>query len=152
MQNATISGILEIEKSIKMKEEIYKETIEISSNIIRTLGSSAIANKLDALLANPITESFLSLMIEVEFFLDNTLEEKKKRMFSFGAGDELSIMRCFIVSVKKNWTLKGEPELIINEMPEDVTLKDNPYKNLHVIYRDEITRDRDYDRLLIVLK
>ena len=46
---------------------------------------------------------------------------------------------------------EGVPEIIINRMPDDVTLKDNPYKNIHVRYESEENCSHDFDRLKLVL-
>lgn len=71
-------------------------------------------------------------------------------MFVFSDG-KLALTRIFIVSAEMDYTDEGVPEIIINRMPDDVTLKDNPYKNIHVRYENEENCSRDFDRLKLVL-
>lgn len=75
---------------------------------------------------------------------------KKERLFVFANG-KLALTRIYIVSAEMRYTDEGIPEIIINEMPDAVNLKDNPYKNVRVRYENEDDCSRDFDRLKLVL-
>ena len=75
---------------------------------------------------------------------------KKERLFVFANG-KLALTRIYIVSAEMKYTDEGMPEIIINKMPDDVNLKDNPYKNIHIRYENEDDCSRDFDRLKLVL-
>lgn len=75
---------------------------------------------------------------------------KKERLFVFSNG-KLALTRIYIVSAEMKYTDEGIPEIIINEMPDVVNLKDNPYKNIHIQYENEDDCSRDFDRLKLVL-
>lgn len=77
--------------------------------------------------------------------------QKKRRMVDFGDDSGYSVMRFHIVNIKKYWDLEGRPCIKLNDMPEEVNLKDNPCKNVVLIYEDDRVRDRDYSRLRIIL-
>lgn len=75
----------------------------------------------------------------------------KRRMFEFGDGSQFMALKYHIVNVHRDW-IDHQPVLILNEMPEEVNLKDNPLKNVHLYYEDDLVRDRDYARLKLILK
>lgn len=77
--------------------------------------------------------------------------QKKRRMIAFGDGSDYSVMRYHIVNIRKYWDNLARPCIKLNEMPEEVNLKDNPCKNVVLIYEDDRIRDRDYSRLRIIL-
>lgn len=78
------------------------------------------------------------------------LTEKKRRMVEFGDTERYSVMRYHLVSVRAMW-YNESPAIKLNEMPDDVTLKDNPIKNVILIYETPEIRDRDYARLRLIL-
>ena len=72
----------------------------------------------------------------------------KKRNFVFG--NDFSLLKGFIISQSKEYNKKGEPVIIINKLEDETaSFKDNPIKNLYIIYEDEEQRDVDFERLLI---
>lgn len=77
--------------------------------------------------------------------------KKKRRMVDFGDDSSYSVMRYHIVNIKRFWDNQARPCIKLNEMPEEVNLKDNPCKNVVLIYDDDRLRDRDYSRLRIIL-
>lgn len=79
----------------------------------------------------------------------NFESQKKRRMIQLG--EDYTVMRYHIVSAKRFWDINHRPCILLNEMPEEVNLKDNPIKNVVLIYEDDILRDRDYSRLRLVL-
>lgn len=76
--------------------------------------------------------------------------QKKRRMVQFGDESGYLAQRYHIVSVSSRWE-RGFPSIILNEMPEDLSLKDNPIKNVVLVYSDDRIRDRDYTRLRTIL-
>ena len=79
----------------------------------------------------------------------NFESQKKRRMIQLG--EDYTVMRYHIVSAKRFWDVNQRPCILLNEMPEEVNLKDNPIKNVVLVYEDDILRDRDYSRLRLVL-
>lgn len=82
-------------------------------------------------------------LVEYSNFIDFSTERKIKSV-SFGDQSQYTLLRWFIISVGRRYDDDGAPLLILNEMPEDATLKDNPIKNVVLSYEDEDQRDRDY--------
>lgn len=130
---------------------VLLEAIELCSQIFTDLGHQVISDKIKAIYNNPDIINLTNLYQEYEYLL-SFLQEKKKRAFSFGDGNQLVMMLFYILSIKKEWNDDGRAVIIINEMPDEVTIKDNPYKNVKVIYDDDEVRDRDFDRLKILMK
>lgn len=81
----------------------------------------------------------------------NFESKRKRRMVEFGDGTSYSIMRYHIVNIKSYWDDQQRPCIKLNEMPEEVNMKDNPCKNCVLVYEDDRIRDRDYARLRIIL-
>ena len=77
--------------------------------------------------------------------------QRKRRMIEFGDENKFAVMRYHIVSVKSDWDTSSRPIIILNPMPEEVTLKDNPIKNIILQYESDEVRDRDYSRLRLIL-
>lgn len=57
-----------------------------------------------------------------------------------------------MLTYSKDWDSNGAAVLNINEMPEEVNLKGNPIKNLRIIYGDVDSRDRDFDKIQMIMK
>lgn len=50
----------------------------------------------------------------------------------------------------KDYNKEGEPVIIINKLDDDTaSFKDNPIKNLYIVYQNEVQRDIDFERLLL---
>lgn len=130
------------------------ECLTLCTEMFVELGANLFSRKLMAFIETEgDSESLEALYKEFELLLqfqeDN---KKKKRMFTFGSVNDYMVSRFFIVSVKKKYSGDGEPILMINEMQDEITLKDNPIKNLKLIYEDEDDRDRDYEKLKKILE
>ena len=74
--------------------------------------------------------------------------EIKKKNFIFG--NNYSLIKFFIISTEKDYDKNGRPVIIINRLEDETaSFKDNPIKNLYIVYKNEDDRDIDYERLLI---
>lgn len=113
-----------------MKMNIFKEKLE---NVIAFPSDTSVADFIEE----------YTKWTEKNYF-------KKERLFVFSNG-KLAFTRIYIVSAEMKYTDEGIPEIIINKMPDDVNLKDNPYKNIHIRYENEDDCSRDFDRLKLVL-
>lgn len=129
------------------------ENIEILlqsiANLFGDLKLNVLKGKLEDVIALQDTESIADFTEECIKWSEREYT-KKQRMFVFSDG-RLALTRIFIVSAEMDYTDEGVPEIIINRMPDDVTLKDSPYKNIHVRYESEEICSRDFDRLKLVL-
>lgn len=132
-----------------MTEKIYKDALDVLSVLGASI-SDRLERAISSIRISP-TEENLDELITVVDDLNQIREEKKQRMFLFGDESKMMVMRCFVLTVTKDWSDDSRPMLKINEMPEGVTMKDNPIRNMFLIYDDIDLRDRDFDRLKIVL-
>lgn len=130
-----------------MNEQVEMLLVAISS-ILKDLKLNVFEKKLEEAIINPTEETVSEFIAEYDKWTGKN-SFKKNRMISLG--ENISLMRVFIVSIRKDYTEDGYPEIIINEMPDDVNLKDNPYKNLHIRYVEEEDCARDFDRLNLAL-
>lgn len=129
--------------------ERNEELINICIDIFSDIGLINFANLLKRARDVKSKESFDALLEEESRWL-NFETEKKRRMVSFGDGSQFIAMRYHIVNIHRTW--RGDkPALILNSMADDVTMKDNPLKNVVLLYEDDRIRDRDYDRLRMIL-
>ena len=119
------------------------------ANLFGGLKLNVLKGKLEDVIALQDTKSIADFTEECVKWSEKEYT-KKQRMFVFSDG-KLALTRIFIVSVEMDYTDEGVPEIIINRMLDDVTLKDNPYKNIHVRYENEENCSRDFDRLKLVL-
>ena len=77
-------------------------------------------------------------------------KHSKGRMSVFSDGEH-ALMKYFIISYEKDWYSDGNPAIVINKLEdESASFKDNPIKNLWVVYKSEEDRDRDFERLLTI--
>ena len=77
-------------------------------------------------------------------------KHSKGRMFLF-SDREHALMNYFIISYEKDWYSDGNPAIVINKLEdESASFKDNPIKNLWVVYKNEEDRDKDFERLLTI--
>lgn len=77
--------------------------------------------------------------------------ERKNKMIEFGCESMYAISRYYILSYNSYFDTYGRPCIALNEMPEEVSLKDNPCKNVILIYSDVDVRDKDFQRLRLIL-
>lgn len=129
--------------------ERNEELINICIDIFSDIGLINFANLLKRARDVKSEESFVALLEEESRWL-NFETEKKRRMVEFGDESRFIAMRYHIVNVYRTWQ-ENRPVLILNSMAEDVTMKDNPLKNVVLLYEDDRVRDRDYDRLRMIL-
>ena len=100
-------------------------------------------------LENPNSDKAEIFQKEVEVWKEYE-EQSKGRMFVFSDGEH-ALMKYFIISYEKDWYSDGNPAIVINKLAdESASFKDNPIKNLWVVYNSEEDRDRDFERLLMI--
>lgn len=130
-------------------DENMEVLLQSVANLFGDLKLNVLKGKLEDVIALQDTESIADFTEECVKWSEKEYT-KKQRMFVFSDG-KLALTRIFIVSAEMDYTDEGVPEIIINRMLDDVTLKDNPYKNIHVRYENEENCSRDFDRLKLVL-
>lgn len=116
--------------------------------ICKVLGNMPLANLID--FRESVPEKKLYKMMSL--FVQKLEEKHKVKLFEFRDRTQYSVMRYYIISLKKSVTLEGEPTLVMNDFPEGLKAKDNPVLNLELIYDDVDVRDEDYERLKFMLK
>lgn len=126
-----------------------KEVIELCKIVLENVGIKRMANKIGEYLKNPSSNTKIQELYDEALNWDGFNENFKKR--NIVLGNNLSILKFFIITFQKDFNENGEPVIIINKL-EDKTasFKDNPIKNLYIIYKNEEDRDIDYERLLLM--
>ena len=119
------------------------------SELLGDMKMNIFKEKLEKVIASPDNTSIVDFIEEYTKWIGKNYF-KKERLFVFSNG-KLVLTRIYIVSAEMKYTDEGIPEIIINEMPDAVNLKDNPYKNIHIRYENEDDCSRDFDRLKLVL-
>mgnify|MGYP000594446518 FL=1 len=119
------------------------------SELLGDMKMNVFKEKLEKVIAFPDNTSIADFIEEYTKWSEKNYF-KKERLFVFSNG-KLALTRIYIVSAEMKYTDEGIPEIIINEMPDAVNLKDNPYKNIHIRYENEDDCSRDFDRLKLVL-
>lgn len=140
-----------------MKEnETIENLDELLNSIIvllRHIGLSLYAGKLERIVRNKYRKEFIDEYIDnISEFILSEEDEENSHILVFGDPDNRVIVRKhYIASAIKKWSDTYDPLLIINEMPDGTSLKDNPIRNLVIKYRDVECRDRDFDRVKRIL-
>ena len=111
-------------------DENMEVLLQSVANLFGDLKLNVLKGKLEDVIALQDTKSIADFTEECVKWSEKEYT-KKQRMFVFSDG-KLALTRIFIVSAEMDYTDEGVPEIIINRMLDDVTLKDNPYKNIHV--------------------
>lgn len=125
-----------------------KEIIELCKIVFENIGLKRLSNKIENYLEKPNSVHVNELYDEALNW-DNFSEKIKRRTFVFG--NNLSLLKAFIISYQKEYDEKGRPVLIVNKLEDETaSFKDNPIKNLYIIYEDEEQRDIDYEKLLLI--
>ena len=119
------------------------------SELLGDMKMNVFKEKLENVIAFPSDTSVADFVEEYTKWSEKNYF-KKERLFVFANG-KLALTRIYIISAEMEYTDEGIPEIIINEMPDAVNLKDNPYKNIHIRYENEDDCSRDFDRLKLVL-
>lgn len=126
-----------------------KEVIELCKIVLENVGIKRIANKIGEYLKNPSSNTKIQELYDEALNWDGFNENFKKR--NIVLGNNLSILKFFIITFQKDFDENGEPVIIINKLEDEtVSFKDNPIKNLYIIYKNEEDRDIDYERLLLM--
>lgn len=133
---------------MKLKENMELLLTSISE-LLGDMKMNIFKEKLEKVIASPDNTSIVDFIEEYTKWSEKNYF-KKERLFVFSNG-KLALTRIYIVSAEMKYTDEGIPEIIINEMPDAVNLKDNPYKNIHIRYENEDDCSRDFDRLKLVL-
>lgn len=133
---------------MKLNENMELLLISISE-LLGDMKMNIFKEKLEKVIASPDNTSIVDFIEEYTKWIGKNYF-KKERLFVFSNG-KLVLTRIYIVSAEMKYTDEGIPEIIINEMPDAVNLKDNPYKNIHIRYENEDDCSRDFDRLKLVL-
>ena len=61
--------------------------------------------------------------------------------------------KYLIATAASKYNDNGEPIIAINELPDETaSFKDNPIKNLSIVYSDEEEREKDYERVRFIMK
>jgi hypothetical protein len=130
-------------------DENMEVLLQSVANLFGDLKLNVFKEKLEKVIALPSDTSVADFIEEYTKWNEKNYF-KKERLFVFSNG-KLALTRIYIVSAEMKYTDEGIPEIIINEMPDAVNLKDNPYKNIHIRYENEDDCSRDFDRLKLVL-
>jgi hypothetical protein len=126
-----------------------KEVIELCKIVLENVGIKRMANKIGEYLKNPSSKTIIQELYDEALNWDGFNENFKKR--NIVLGNNLSILKFFIITFQKDFNENGEPVIIINKLEDETaSFKDNPIKNLYIIYKNEEDRDIDYERLLLM--
>lgn len=126
-----------------------KEVIELCKIVLENVGIKRMANRIGEYLENPSSKTKLQELYDEALNWDGFNENFKKR--NIVLGNNLSILKFFIITFQKDFDENGEPVIIINKLEDETaSFKDNPIKNLYIIYKNEEDRDIDYERLLLM--
>lgn len=126
-----------------------KEVIELCKIVFENVGIKRMANKIGEYLENPSSNTKIQELYDEALNWDGFNENFKKR--NIVLGNNLSILKFFIITFQKDFNENGEPVIIINKLEDETaSFKDNPIKNLYIIYKNEEDRDIDYERLLLM--
>lgn len=126
-----------------------KEVIELCKIVLENVGIKRMANKIGEYLENPSSNTKIQELYDEALNWDGFNENFKKR--NIVLGNNLSILKFFIITFQKDFDENGEPVIIINKFEDETaSFKDNPIKNLYIIYKNEEDRDIDYERLLLM--
>lgn len=126
-----------------------KEVIELCKIVLENVGVKRTANRIGEYLKNPSSKTIIQELYDEALNWDGFNENFKKR--NIVLGNNLSILKFFIITFQKDFNENGEPVIIINKLEDETaSFKDNPIKNLYIIYKNEEDRDIDYERLLLM--
>jgi hypothetical protein len=137
-------------KGNNMKKEEFEQVIDICIDIFSDTGLVNFAKLLKRVRDTDASQESIDDLLAEENKWLNFEGEKKRRMVAFGDDSQFLAMRFHIVNAYRTWRA-NKAALIINEMPEEVNMKDNPLKNIVLLYDDDRLRDRDYARLRMIL-
>lgn len=144
--------ILETKTRREMDKEILIELLTACSLIMKEAGLLTLSRKIMSATENPEEEELLSLYDEIEKWM-GLGRVLKNKVIEFGNESSYSMIKYFIVTYERDYNDDGRPIIIINRLADSSDgFKDNPIKNLYLIYDDEEERDRDFEKIKITLK
>lgn len=124
-----------------------QEIIELCIEVFKNLGVKRLASRLEDYIEFPDSSNLDKLYEEALRWIGFENEIKKK---NFIFGNNYSLIKFFVISTEKDYDKNGRPVIIINRLEDETaSFKDNPIKNLYIVYKNEDDRDIDYERLLI---
>lgn len=131
------------------KEDQLINVIEECSEIFNSIDMFNFGNLLKSIVKNDGSkESIDAFMEEVSKYYASLDLENDSKIIMFGDNvNKIIVKKFYIITAVKEWSELYEPLLIVNKMPEDMTIKDNPIKNLIVKYEDIKDRDRDFEKV-----
>ena len=131
------------------KEDQLINVIEECSEIFNSIDMFNFGNLLKSIVKNGGSkESIDAFMEEVGKYYASLDSENDSKIIIFGDNiNKIIVKKYYIITAVKEWSELYEPLLIVNKMPEDMTIKDNPIKNLIVKYEDIKDRDRDFEKV-----
>lgn len=104
-----------------------KEVIELCKIVLENVGIKRIANKIGEYLKNPSSNTKIQELYDEALNWDGFNENFKKR--NIVLGNNLSILKFFIITFQKDFDENGEPVIIINKLEDETaSFKDNPIK------------------------
>lgn len=89
---------------------------------------------------------------KVDKFISNLEIKHQTRIIEFRDRTKQIILRGLILQWKPDFTLEGEPMIVINDFRLGLQGKDNPVVNLELVYDDLETRDEDLYKLTLLKK
>lgn len=123
-------------------------SIPIFRTIIALIGSDYFLSELDYFIKEGDNEKIIELMLTFVEYLE---ERKSKRIFDFQDKTSRKLSRSYIITYRGSETIEGEPVIIINDFPIGLKGEKNPVIDLELIYDDIEVRDKDIEKLNIVL-
>ena len=131
------------------KEDQLTNVIEECSEIFNSIDMFSFSNFLKSIVKNGGSkESIDAFMEEVGKYYASLDSENDSKIIIFGDNiNKIIVKKYYIITAVKEWSELYEPLLVVNKMPEDMTIKDNPIKNLTIKYEDIKDRDRDFEKI-----
>lgn len=131
------------------KEDQLTNVIEECSEIFNSIDMFSFSNLLKNIVKNGGSkESIDAFMEEVGKYYASLDSENDSKIIIFGDNiNKIIVKKYYIITAVKEWSESYEPLLVVNKMPEDMTIKDNPIKNLTIKYEDIKDRDRDFEKI-----
>ena len=131
------------------KEDQLTNVIEECSEIFNSIDMFSFSNLLKSIVKNGGSkESIDAFMEEVGKYYASLDSENDSKIIIFGDNiNKIIVKKYYIITAVKEWSELYEPLLVVNKMPEDMTIKDNPIKNLTIKYEDIKDRDRDFEKI-----
>lgn len=87
-----------------------------------------------------------------EKFLNKWEGKFCSRIFEFRDRTQQIMLRALILQWRPDYTLEGEPTIVINDFRLGLQGKDNPVVNLELVYDELEKRDEDIEKLTLLKK